>query len=76
MRNAVSLQHIAVKAGVTKGTVSLALRNHPRISAATPVRVQAVAAELGYRPNPAVAAWMSHRRGVAPKTGGASIAFF
>lgn len=75
MPASVSLQQIAIEAGVTKGTVSLALRNHPRISAATRARVQAVADRLGYRPNPSVAAWMAHRRRVAPKTGGASIAF-
>ena len=53
----------------------LPFRNHPRISAATRSRVQSAAEELGYRPNPAVAAWMSHRRRVKPDAGGASIAF-
>lgn len=75
MENPVSLQQIALHLGVSKGTVSLALRNHTRISAATRARVHEVARVLGYRPNPAVAAWMSHRRRVAPKTSGESIVF-
>ncbi len=75
MDHVVSLQQIADHLGVSKGTVSLALRNHPGISAATRARVQTAAEELAYRPNPAVAAWMSHRRRVKPDAGGASIAF-
>jgi DNA-binding LacI/PurR family transcriptional regulator len=43
-------------------TVSLALRNHPRISAATRELVQRTAARLGYRPDPTVAKLMHHLR--------------
>lgn len=75
MNSSVSLQQIASHAGVSKGTVSLALRNNPRISAETRARVQAAAEELGYRPNPAVSAWMAHRRRLCPQTGGESLAF-
>lgn len=43
-------------------TVSLALRNHPRISVATRALVQKAAAKLGYRPDPHVAKLMHHLR--------------
>ena len=43
-------------------TVSLALRNHPRISTATRLRVQRAAAALGYRPDPQIAKLMHHLR--------------
>ncbi len=75
MNPIVSLQQIAAHAGVSKGTVSLALRNNPRISAETRALVRASAEALGYRPNPAVAAWMAHRRRLCPQTGGESLAF-
>ena len=51
MRKEVTLQQIAQAAGVTRATVSMALRNHPRISVATRKKVQALAEQLGYRPN-------------------------
>jgi LacI family transcriptional regulator len=47
----ISLKHIAEAAGVSRTTVSLALRNHPRISKATRDRIQKLAKEMGYRPN-------------------------
>lgn len=61
-KSPVSMQDIARAAGVHQTTVSLALRHHPRIPAATQQRVQAVADRLGYRPNPLVAALMASRR--------------
>ncbi len=56
-----TLQDIAKRAGVGKATVSLALRNDPKISAATRERVRAVAEELNYRPDPALARIAAHR---------------
>ncbi len=44
----VTLSAIAVRARVSKATVSLALHGHPRISQATRERVAAIAQELGY----------------------------
>jgi len=61
-----TLQDVALHAGVHRTTVSLALRDHPRLPAATRERVKAVAARLGYRINPLVSALMQSRR-----TGGA-----
>jgi DNA-binding LacI/PurR family transcriptional regulator len=53
------MQDIADKAGVTKTTVSLALRGDRRISVKTRDRIKALAKEMGYRPNPMVATLMA-----------------
>jgi DNA-binding LacI/PurR family transcriptional regulator len=46
----VTLKELATRCGVSVGTVSMALHENPRVSAATRARVQAMAAELGYDP--------------------------
>ena len=43
-----NLRQIAEMAGVSVGTVSMALRDHPRVAAATRQRIQQIATELGY----------------------------
>ncbi len=62
----VTLQRIATQAGVTAATVSMALRNNPRISAARRSEIRRVAEELGYRPNALVSTLMSHIRQAKP----------
>ena len=62
MKTQITLQDIADKAGVSRATVSLALRNHPSLPAATRQRIQLVAAQLAYRPNPLVSTLMSYQR--------------
>ncbi|HEY3755709.1 MAG TPA: LacI family DNA-binding transcriptional regulator [Opitutaceae bacterium] len=57
-----SVREIARQAGVSPSTVSLALRNSPRLAAETRRRVQAVAQTLGYHPNAKVVALMSQLR--------------
>ena len=57
-----NIRSIAAQAGVSSATVSLALRQHPRISAATRRRVLRIADALGYRPDPHVAKLMLHLR--------------
>lgn len=57
-----NLRHIAKAAGVSHTTVSLALRNHPRVSAATRRRIQELAKKMGYHSNVLVSALMSHVR--------------
>jgi LacI family transcriptional regulator len=47
----VTLQHIGNKLGLSRTTISLALRNHPRISVATRKKVAAAARKLGYEPD-------------------------
>lgn len=47
-------------------TVSLSLRNHPRIPEETRTRIRAIAERLGYRINPLVSALMQSRRSGKP----------
>lgn len=58
----VSHRAIAWEAGVSKSTVSRALRNDARISAAVRERVREIAARMGYRPDPQVSKLMAHVR--------------
>ncbi len=62
MESRPTLQHIADAAGVGKSTVSLALRNDPRLLEETRQRIQVIAEKLGYRANPTVAALMAQLR--------------
>ena len=71
----VTFRQIAKASGLAIATVSYALRNHPKIPAATIARVQATAEKMGYRPNPRVAALMAHIRGARPVATGERIAF-
>lgn len=71
----VTLQTIADRAGVTRALVSLALRNSPKVAAATRARLQAIAQELGYRPNPMVQALMTSLRGQQEPGYKATLAF-
>ncbi|PTY05716.1 LacI family transcriptional regulator [Opitutaceae bacterium EW11] len=57
-----TLQDVADRARVHRSTVALALRDHPRIPLETRERIKALAAKLGYRMNPFVAALMQSRR--------------
>ncbi len=57
----VTQRTLAAKLGISANAVSLALRNHPSISEATRARVRAMADEMGYRPNPLVAALTADR---------------
>lgn len=62
MKTQITLQDIANKAEVSRATVSLALRNHPSLPVTTRQRIQQVAGQLGYRPNPLVSTLMSYQR--------------
>ncbi|MBD5780058.1 LacI family DNA-binding transcriptional regulator [Pelagicoccus sp. NFK12] len=66
---------IAERAAVSRMTVSLALRNHPKISESTQVRVKEAAKELGYVPNPYLSVYGSHIRSAKQKKLQAQIAF-
>jgi len=55
----ISLQHIAAEANVSKATVSLALKKHPRISAPTRERIERIAKRLGYHPDPELSKLMA-----------------
>ena len=62
MKRAVNQRDLAGAAGVCPATISLALRNHPSIPEETRARIRALAAELGYQPNPRVAELMGQIR--------------
>jgi LacI family transcriptional regulator len=62
MANSVTMKTVAAYAGVTQATVSMCLANNPHIPTSTRTRIQAIADQLGYRPNPYVSALMSLRR--------------
>jgi LacI family transcriptional regulator len=57
----VTMADIAKAAGVHVTTVSLAMRNHPRLPEGTRQRIQALAARLGYRPDPVLRALVAYR---------------
>ena len=57
-----TIRELAGLLGVSKATVSLALRNHPRIPEETRLHIQSEATRLGYRPNALVGALMAQIR--------------
>jgi LacI family transcriptional regulator len=57
-----STRRIAQLAGVSPTTVSLALRNHPKIPLATRQRVHQLAKKIGYRPNAKITELMAQMR--------------
>jgi len=57
-----TLREIAMRAGVTHVTVSLSLRDDPRVSAATRTRIKALAETMGYRPDPELQRLMHYLR--------------
>jgi LacI family transcriptional regulator len=56
-----TIRDIARKAGCHYSTVSLALRNHPRIPLQTKERIREIASELGYRADAMLAALCAYR---------------
>lgn len=72
---AVTLRDIARELGVSHVTVSLALRNHPRISEATRLRVKQKAAEMGYHPDPMLSALSHYRLNSKEKPAQATLAW-
>jgi len=65
MNKRVTLVDVARAAGVHHTTVSLALRNHPRLPKETADRLKALAAQMGYRPDPVLASLVAYRNGIA-----------
>ena len=74
MERRVSMKDIAKCAGVHPSSVSMALRNHPRIGRATCERIQKLAQEMGYRPDPGLSALAAYRSAVQPKSRSGEIA--
>jgi len=63
-----NMQQIADAAGVSKSAISLALRNDPRISEKTRIRIHRIADKMGYRRNPVVDSLMTQLRAVRQPT--------
>ncbi len=70
-----TIRELAKIAGVSRTTVSLALRNHPRISAAVRDRIIELAQESGYQRDPVVSALMNQLRTVRKARGVEKIAY-
>jgi len=70
-----TMSDVARRAGVHPATVSRALRNDPRITPAQREKIQRVAAALGYRKNPLVAALMTARQSRRVSAYHATLAF-
>ncbi len=73
--SAPTLKTIAELAGVSRMTVSRVLRNDRAISVATAEKVRAIAEQIGYRPNPLIAAHMAQLRAAHPPRQRPFIAF-
>ncbi len=71
----VTLSDIAKKAGVHVTTVSLALRNHPRLPGKTRQRLQALAREMGYAPDPFLRALVAYRGKVMTRKNPPTLAY-
>lgn len=71
-----SQREIAQTSGVSRATVSYALRNHPKISHEIRSLVLRTAKRLGYRPDPQVVKLMTHLRKTRPQRSLTRVALF
>jgi LacI family transcriptional regulator len=62
MNSRVTQADVARKAGVHVTTVSLALRNSPNLPLETRKRLQSLAEQMGYRPDPDLSALIAYRK--------------
>lgn len=70
----VTLADVGRAYGCHGTTVGLALRNHPSLPEKTCRLIQALAKEMGYRPDPALQSLIAHRRNRMPNKGFSTIA--
>ncbi len=70
-----TLADVAKKAGVHVTTVSLALRNHPRLPEETRERIKKLADRLGYRPDPFLQALVAYRGKTTPRRNPPTLAY-
>ena len=71
----VSMRDIAKEADVSVMTVSLALRNSPRVKRETGEHVRRVAKQMGFTPDPALRALISYRNQKSPRAFHGNIAY-
>lgn len=70
-----TMEDIASATGYSRMSVSLALRNSPRISEETKRQILRTADEMGYRPNPMVSALMTQLRRTKVQETSSNLAF-
>lgn len=75
MQRRVTLKQIAERAGVHLSTVSLAMRNDPRLPLKTRQRLQKLAREMGYVPDAAMSALCAYRSAIRPHEIQSGLAF-
>lgn len=75
IKRRVTLEDVAVACGLTKMTVSRAIRPNTQVAPATRARVQEAVRRMGYRPDPLLSGLQSHRRGVRQGRRSATIAY-
>lgn len=71
----ITLADVAQRAGVHVTTVSMALRNHPRLPLATRQRLQQLAESMGYAPDPLLRALVAYRGQVMPRRNPPTLAY-
>jgi LacI family transcriptional regulator len=71
-----TIRQLAALTGVSRTTVSLALRNHPSLPVDTRTRIQKLAAAHGYKQDPLVSSLMAHLRTSRAKRSVERIAYF
>lgn len=71
-----TIRQLAVLTGVSRTTVSLALRNHPSLPADTRARIQKIAAAHGYKQDPVVSSLMAQLRTSRAQRAVERIAYF
>lgn len=71
----ITIREIAEAAGVHHTTVSRALRANRQIPEATRLRIKEIAKAMGYKPDPALSALMSHRSSKLNKSYQATLAW-
>ena len=71
----ITITDVAKRAGVHYTTVSMALRNHPRLPVATRERLRSLAEAMGYRPDPVLQALMDYRAQRKPRRHTATVAY-
>ncbi len=75
MAGRITQAEVARRAGVHVTTVSLALRNHPSLPASTRERIQSLADEMGYRPDPMLRALIAYRHKEKPANAATTLAY-
>lgn len=68
-------RQISAACGYSPAAVSHALRDSPKVSAATRKKIQSIARKMGWKPNPFASAYMAHLRAGRPSSYQASLAF-